>query len=330
MAKQIGNPRVVIRTGRTQSFRKIASSERSYLVRASSKDDVRSVLAEGILKEFYKKNLSQSALSINERRLKMRELIPMDQEIFIATGMNRLQGKKASTRMLDDWWKVRMGMPLHRSHSHQLFITNMHWDKGEGKKESLGHFCFGIRKRGGDTAKDVIFDFRAPWDHDRRARFTEALNLHNRLKLEGMTLNLYDWFYTQTERRNCYVNLWFLPIFEEQLSLLHDFSARDEWHRAGNFRVGKKNCASLGGHFLNLILPIGEKIKGRDNIFDYPVQTRQAVVDRFSKNSILIELTNMTQKLGHTPTNKSALQPALPSRKGSRPYRFLLKNPRIN
>jgi hypothetical protein len=175
-----------------------------------------------------------------------------------------------------------------------------------------------------------MFDFRAPWPYDRRARFTEAPNIHNRLKLERTTPNLYDWFYTQTEHRNCYINMWAVPIFEEQLTLLREIINRSEVVQAGNFRVGKKNCASLGTHFLDRILPFGEGVERGVQLIDYPVKTAQFVAKRFSDNANYVNLTNITKKLGRTPTSKSKLHPAEPSRTRSRGFRLLQKNPGLN
>lgn len=330
MARQIGNPLVVMKSGDGPSFRKKVFSKQSYIVHASSREQASKVLAKGILTDFYRKNLSQSSLSINEKRLKMKELIPMTEEIFISTGTNRLMGKRASTQLLDAWWKVRMGMPLRRNYSHQLLIVNQHWERKEGKKTTWGHFCFALRKRGGDPNGDTMFDFRAPWPYDRRARFTEAPNIHNRLKLEGTTVNLYDWFHTQTQYRNCYINMWAVPIHEEQLTLLQALSDRDEKHQAGNFRVGKKNCASMGAHYLDRILPFGEGIERKVELIDLPVKTGQLTVKRFADKNISVKISNITRKLGRTPTCKSELRPAGPSRATCRSFRLLRNNPEIN
>jgi hypothetical protein len=71
----------------------------------------------------------------------------MDQEIFVTLGVQKLSGKRTSSHLLDAWWKVRMGLPLQRNHSHQLLITNQHWEKDKGDRQTFGHFCFALKKR---------------------------------------------------------------------------------------------------------------------------------------------------------------------------------------
>ena len=333
MAKQFGNPVIIVKAGKTPALRPKTSAKKTYLLRvpegSTSGASVRRILAAEILRDFYRKNLSLHALSVNELRLRVREIIPMNEEIFLHTGIPRLLGRQTGDRVLDAWWKVRMGLPLRPDRTNQLVIVNLHWERPPGKKTTLGHFCFGIRRRGGDPDGDILFDFRAPWPYHRKPRFTEAVNIHNRLKLEIMTFNFYDWLYTQTEYRNCYVNLWFVPVYQEQLILLHQYAEQKNHPNAGNFRVGKKNCASLGAHYLDRILPIGEGIEKRNGPYDFPVHTGQIVVKRFTNKAHFVKVPNITKKL-RTPTAKSELHPALPSRRGSIPFRFLLKDPAIN
>jgi|GEM_PF-785891 len=340
MASQSGNPKVMVESGKQSKKRRVSGEVFSagltaYQVRVpegkTSRGEVRRLLAREILSDFYQKNLTRSALSINEKRLKMAEIIPMNREIFMAAGMNRLRGERAPTPLLDAWWKTRMGMPLHPDRRHQLIVVNLHADKGDGKVRSLGHFCFGYRERGGAPQQDTMFDFRAPWYLDRKPGKIEALNLHNRLKLEVTIENLYDWLYTQTEFRNCLVKMWFIPVYEEQFALLRDFARRGEGAQAGNFRAGKKNCASLGARFFERILPIRDHLEGGSRIFDFPVKTAKWVVKCYPpQKTIYVKIDNVTQEHGHKPTYKSEIHAALPSRSGSRCFRLLAEIPGIN
>jgi hypothetical protein len=270
--------------------------------------------------------LSQDALTENEVRLNMGELIPMSRPLFLEIGHCQLTGKSCGNCVHDSWWRVRTGLKLKESCDHLLAITALELEDPE--ENSFGHFAFALRKRGGDCKSDSIFDFRAPWYEDRRPRFTEAPNIHNVLKLKGVRVNLYDWLYTQTEYRNCHVSMHFVKVHEEQIAILKAFNGNV--HEAGNFRVFKKNCASLGVQFINRILPLDEEIKGEDALADLPLKIRDATVEHFGGSLKELRVENMTLKVGRTPTNKSEIKPAQPSCKGCRPFKALSKVAEIN
>lgn len=270
--------------------------------------------------------LDERALSEVETRLNMGELIPMSRSTFFKVGHCRLAGRQTGDCVQDAWWNVRTGVSLTESCDHLLAITNLEWDDPD--KYSHGHFAFALRKRRGSPSKDTIYDFRAPWYEDRRPRFTEAPNIHNVLKLRGLQENLYDWLYTQTEYRNSHVTMSFTRIHKEQIALLRAY--KGNVHDAGNFRVFKKNCASLGTQFLNRLLPLDEEIRGEDSFADLPTRAHKASVDAFGGAVEAVEIKNHTLEAGNDPTSKSELHAAQPSRAASRPYRKLMEVAEIN
>ncbi len=270
--------------------------------------------------------LSQDALTENEVRLNMGELIPMSLPLFMKVGHCQLAGKSCGNSTHDSWWRVRTGMKLAESSNHLLAITTLELE--DPKENSFGHFAFALRKRGGDCSKDSVYDFRAPWYEDRRPRFSEAPNFHNVLKLKGVRANLYDWLCTQTEYRNCHVSMHFVKVHEEQIAILKAFNG--SIHEAGNFRILKKNCASLGVQFINRILPLDEAIKGENAFADFPLKVRDATVEHFGGSLKEFRVDNFTLKLGRTPTNKSEIRAASPSCKECRPFKVLSKVPEIN
>ncbi|MDF1737707.1 MAG: hypothetical protein P1U86_01005 [Verrucomicrobiales bacterium] len=294
----------------------------------ASDAEVRSLIAKGLANRFFSKVVSQSARNWNEKKLNMDELVEMNRGIFLDLAGKRLTGVPVADPVLNAWWDVRMGNRLKPRRDHHLVIINIHYDY-KGEKESAGHFCFALRERGGDPDGDVLFDFRAPWREDRVPRVTEAVNIHNRLKLKAFTENLYDWIYTQTEYRNCYVNLWFLPVMEEQKILLDNFAASGEPHQAGSFRVFRKNCASLGLRFYGRIQAFSNPAPHGGLFSDMPVLAAARIVDQF-ENAPMLVVPNLTDKRGRTPTARSKVRQALPSRAGSPGFKILAAEPEVN
>lgn len=288
--------------------------------------DVDRALRSHFLEIAWEDFLDDDNLTFYEERLNVEELIPMDRHEFFRIGHCRLAGCSTGDRARDAWWKVRMDEPLNPSRDHLLAMTALVWDDPD--KETFGHFSFVLRRRGGCPDGDLVFDFRAPWLLDRRPRFTEAPNFHNRLKLRTWKENLYDWIYTQTEFRNCHIRIQFVETCEEQVTLLRSF---DGEQHAGNFRVLKKNCASLGLQTLNRIIPLDERIKGEHKIADLPFKTYENAIEKFGAidlEEIFIE--NVTQEQGNEFTSKTALREARPSRGSSRGYSILQKIAVIN
>ncbi|MEM7697817.1 MAG: hypothetical protein AAF236_05375 [Verrucomicrobiota bacterium] len=298
-----------------------------FKVSAGAAND-RRALAALIAADFYDRTLAPQNRIFFEKRLLLEELIPMDRERFVQLATDRLIGVPGGSAVESAWWNVRMGVTGQYSRSHQLALINLHIPV-DGDRESLGHFCFAIRRRGGDSERDTTFDFRAPWYEDRRPRFTEAPNVHNKLKISAVSSNFYDWLYTQTEYRNCYVKLFFVPITTDQLTILQTIRDRDPVHFAGNFRVGHKNCASLGLLFLDRLYPISEPILAGGGIADKPVPTREKALSRFP-DPIPARLETVTELRGRTQTSKSKIHRALPSRGSSDVFRQLRAVPGIN
>jgi hypothetical protein len=256
----------------------------------------------------------------------MGELIPISREDFFRIGRCRLTKRTCGNQTEDDWWEVRMDLPLTESVSHLLAITTLQWD--DPTKKSFGHYAFSLRKRGGNERSDSLYDFRAPWDLDRRPRPVEANNLQGELKIRALRENLYDWLYTQTEFRNNHVKMSFLKINEEQISLLRILDERA--HEAGDFRVLKKNCASLGRQIINRILPLDKQVPGDYAWADLPFQACDETIKLFGGALSEVEILNVTRERGHNPTSRSDLHPAAPSRSASRPFQMLKAVPEIN
>ncbi len=291
--------------------------------------EVQHEAAEALARKFFRLVLNPNNLSTYEKRMKMGELIPMDEEVFVELAREQLLEGSSSEDVRNAWWTVRMGLPGTPDPGRRLVILNQHFDHN-GEKETHGHFCFGIRKEGGDPNEDRVYDFRAPWFEDRNPRLTEAVNLHGRLQLSGFTENMYDWLYTQTEYRNCYVNLWFLPVTQEQVKLLSYFWKRGEPHVAGDFRPFRKNCASLGLLFYDRILPINtELIAARAPSVDLPVAVAEKIVEPVDE-AVFYLLPNVTDERGREPTAKSFVHTPQPSRASSRPFRKLATVPGAN
>ncbi|MEM7697818.1 MAG: hypothetical protein AAF236_05380, partial [Verrucomicrobiota bacterium] len=191
-----------------------------------------------------------------ERRLRLDELIPVSREEFVSWSGRRLSGERLADPLADAWWTIRTGAVQRADQTHDLLLINLHTQFLEPKKkESAGHFCFGIRNRGGDANGDLVFDFRAPWYLDSSPTIPDALNFDNSLQIRAFSANLYDWLYTQTSIRGCYVKIWFVPISVEQRTLLEGIADVDSIHAGGPFKPARKNCASLGLLFLDRLSP---------------------------------------------------------------------------
>lgn len=294
-----------------------------------SREAIRDRLARGLAGRFYSRVLDPAIRGFNERKLNMVEFVEMDGGQFVEFAGMRLVGKKASEPIRDIWWNVRMGNDLTPASDHHLVAINLHYDHKDEQTDTVGHFCFALRERGGAADGDVLFDFRAPWYEDREPRTTEAVNIHNRLKLSGTTENLYDWIYTQTEYRHCYVRLWFLPVAKEQMALLNHFAGTGLPHAAGNFRAFRKNCASLGLKFYDRIQPLTHPAPHGGRFADMPVLAATRVVERFAEVP-LIEIPNVTDKRGREPTAKSKVFLSKPTRKLSPSFQIIASDRRVN
>ncbi|MDF1823063.1 MAG: hypothetical protein P1U68_00385 [Verrucomicrobiales bacterium] len=292
-------------------------------------EEVSEKAAEVLAKAFHRKVLSRESLNWHERRLRLDGLFISEKSDFIQLATRKLTAGEAPDPWLDAWWKVRMGLPQTPDPSHDLMVINLHYDHF-GKKTTKGHFCFGLRSKGGDADGDLLFDFRAPWSLDRPPRATEGLNLHNRLLLSATVENLYDWLYTQTEYRHCYVECWFLPVSKEQVTLLHHIAERPVAHEAGQFRAFRKNCASLGLGFLHRLQPIGTPLPLGRGVADIPTVAARKIVEGMEEEPPYFLLENVTHQRGRQPTAKSTIHRAQPSRVSSRAFRLLRTVPEVN
>lgn len=285
--------------------------------------------AETLAKVFHQKVMARESRHWHERRLGLDGLFLPDKSTFLDLAERKLTGRRATEPWLDAWWKVRMGLPQTPDSSYDLVMINLHYDHF-GEKTTNGHFCFGLRKKGGDAENDLLFDFRAPWGLDRPPRFTEGLNLHNRLLLSATVENLYDWLYTQTEYRHCYVDCWFLPVSKEQIILLKHIAARPVAHEAGQFRAFRKNCASLGLGFLHRLEPIGTPLPLGRGVADIPTVAAKRILEDLEEEPPYYRLENVTHERGREPTAKSDIHRARPSRSASRAFRLLRTIPEAN
>lgn len=284
--------------------------------------------ADQALKDFFLKRIWNSyfapqALSDRAVSLMMEELIPLSQNEFFRIGRCKLAGQSAG-ELQDTWWKVRMGYPLKPSETHQLTVCSLAW--AESTTLSQGHFCFAIRKRGGDPDGDFIMDFRAAWYEDRRPRASEGFNLDGDLNLRAYRENFYDWLYTQDEIRNCNISLRFAQIAPEQICLLKAFGDRDR--DSGAYRLIRKNCSSLGSLFINQLLPIDQPLQYTHVIADYPDRVNDATIKRFGGEIAALEYPSIADSENFSNANPT--QRAKPSREKSRVYQLLLKEPSIN
>lgn len=299
------------------------------LLRGGDDEDVSVKAAEVLAKAFHRKILSRQSLNWHEKRLRIDSLFLEEEADFVELATTQLTSGKVAAPWMDAWWKVRMGLPQTPDANHDLILINLHYDHF-GEKTTSGHFCFALRRKGGDSERDTLFDFRAPWDLDRPPRMTEGLNLHNRLLLSAAAENLYDWLYTQTEYRHCYVECWFLPVSKEQVTLLRHIAERPVLHEAGQFRAFRKNCASLGLAFLHRLEPIGTPLPLGRGIADIPTVVTRNVIDNLDDEPPYFLLENVTHKRGREPTAKSTIHRAEPSRGTSRAFRLLRTIPEAN
>ena len=304
-SRRVYRPRVVI----TSSSRKGNSEALDALARAMSE-------------RFFDEVIARKNLTRHEKLIEMQELIPMTREQFTRMSTKRLMSQKGYPDWFETWWQIRMGLPLHQDPDHQLLVINLHYDREDGKQRA-GHFALGIREVGGNPNRDLAFDFRAEWYLDRRATLIEALNLNNELPLRGYSKNLYDWLYTQTEYRNCHADLWFLPIYREQVRMLRHFVEEVGVHESGQFKPVRRNCTTLGLAFLDRLKPFRSELPLGKGIADIPTTAAYRYVEPY--NAPHFRLTNYTDDRGRKPTVKSKILPASPSRAASRPYRELRK-----
>ncbi|MDF1656833.1 MAG: hypothetical protein P1U58_04430 [Verrucomicrobiales bacterium] len=295
----------------------------------SSDKSIAENAAQIFAEAFHEKVLSRENRNWHERRLGLDKILIPEEDDFVALAERKLLGRPAEEPWLDAWWKVRMGLPQTPDRSHHLILINLHYDHF-GKKTTNGHFCFALRRKGGSPEGDMLFDFRAPWDLNRSPRFTEGLNLHNRLLLSAIVENLYDWLYTQTEYRHCYVECWFLPISKEQVTLLKHIGDRPVIHEAGHFRAFRKNCASLGLGFLHRLEPIGTPLPLGRGVADIPTVAARRILDEFEEEPPYFRLKNVTHERDREPTAKSTIHRALPTRSSSRAFRLLQTVPEAN
>ncbi|MEM6278922.1 MAG: hypothetical protein AAF733_05540 [Verrucomicrobiota bacterium] len=284
--------------------------------------EVAETAATTLATAFYREVLSRESLHWHERRLRLDEIFRFEEASFVALAVNKLQGRPAREPWLDAWWTVRMGMAQSLDPRHRKVLILLHYDHF-GEKTTTGHFCFGLRRVGGNANGDVLFDFRAPWFEDRQPRLTEAINLHNRLPLSITTSNLYDWLYTQTEYRHCYVDCWFLPVSKEQVVLLRHLSTSPVVHEAGQFRAFRKNCASLGLGLLHRLEPIGTPLPLGKGVADIPTVSARKYLENRGGEPTFVRLENVTHERGREATAKSEIHHAQPSRETSRAFRLL-------
>ncbi|MEM9281119.1 MAG: hypothetical protein AAGA96_04775 [Verrucomicrobiota bacterium] len=286
-------------------------------------------VATAAAREFYRRVLDSSNRSRYEKRMNMGELVPMDEETFVEIARRRLLGRPADQAIHNAWWTVRMGAVGIPARGHRLLIVNIHLDK-DGEGETHGHFCFGIRRNGGDPDGDRLYDFRAPWELVRRPKITEAVNVDDSLQLQGFSENLYDWLYTQTEYRFCYVRMWALPVNREQIALLDAFSRDGAPFQAGPFRPFRKNCASLGALFYDRIRPINEAlVTSRGPSIDFPKKVAAEIIET-ELNPPLLMISNVTDDRGREATASSHIYQPQPSRASSRPFQKLAAHPDFN
>ena len=280
-------------------------------------------LASVLLDDFYSRVLSLEERSWHERRMNLAEFVPISRETFIKLGSRRLQKGKSGIPWFDAWWTIRMGLRQTPAPSHHLVIICLKYDF-DGKKDSLGHFCFALRKRGGDAQRDIVFDFRAPWYEDRTPTLIEGMNSGNKLEpITAYTSNFYDWLYTQTSYRHCYVQMWFLPVSREQTTVLRYFDEKIQPHDAGEFKGIRKNCASLGMAFVDRLGPLSEPVSLGSGLADIPSQTADRIVEERGGDFPFFELENNTHESGREPTAKSKIHRARPTRASSRSFRTL-------
>lgn len=294
------------------------------IVRGFESDaELQRVLAESYSRRFFREMLDSENLSRYERRMKMGELIELSEDEFVALSKRMLTGGSAGAPYLDAWWTVRMGLPQTPDREHHLLVTIIHTGKeAERRIESMGHISLGLRHRSGQANRDFIVDFRAPWELDRPPTPLEGFNFGNSLKLAGFSENLYDWLYTQTAHRGCYVKVWALPISREQTTILRHFDERIRVHEGGNFRALRKNCASLALLFYDRIQPVHQALAASPTVADLPLPNALRIVSEYD-DVPFASLSNVTEECGREPTAKSEIHRAVPTRASSQVFQKL-------
>ncbi len=293
-----------------------------------SRGEIATRASHALLDRFYDDIVSLESRSWHDRRFNLAELFPISPAQFRSHGAKWLQGGRSGVAWFDAWWIVRMGLPQTHDPGNHITLTLLQYDH-DGEKDTLGHLCFGLRQRGGNEETDLQLDFRAPWYVDRQPRKTEGLNIHKVLILEGYALNLYDWLYTQTEYRQCYVSLWFLPTSREQVTILRHFEREVGVHDAGYFRAFRKNCASLALAYLHRLGPFSEPSPLGKGLADIPVKKVDSVLEKYG-DVPYYRLENVTDERGREPTAKSRIYRAQPTRGSSRAFRLLRTIPEVN
>ena len=217
-----------------------------------------------------------------------------------------------------------MGRKLTWSEDYLLSLNTLVW--AESKRIPHGHFAFAIRKRGGAADSDTVFDFRAPWELDRRTEPRDVFG--EEMLLRSYSENYYDWLWTHTARRHCGVVSSFVRICEEQIILLQAY--RGKIHDVRQYELLKGNCASIGLQVLNRILPLDKRLPRENSIMDLPVRKIRIAEDAFGGVVAVVEHQSTTLQQGRQLTHKNQTLPAEPDRRTSLPFRNLLKVKEIN
>lgn len=268
--------------------------------------------------------LSTSSLTRNEVELNMEELIPMNRATFLAIGRIRMSGQLTGSALHDAWWNVRMGEELTISKKHLLSLNSIVWAEGTGNQ--FGHLAIAVRRRGGSADCDYILDFRAPWELDRRSELKDLLTYN--LDLIGIRENYYDWLSTQTRYRHCDVTSTFVRVHHEQLLLLEAYSR--EIHNAGEYRILKGNCGSLGVEVLNRLLPLDRRIPREDSFADLPDKKISLAVPCFGGPVSVVENKSVTLQIGRKIRHRNDSVPAEPSRSKNTCFLKFSRVPEIN
>lgn len=301
----------------------------------TSQESLSQLLARPLLQTFHNEVLDLESRTKFCQSLLMAELFPVSESEFLTLGSKVLTSGSSGVSWFDNWWKVRMGLPLTRSRDHHLLLINLQMDD-PGFQSSTGHFCLGLRKNQGDPANDVVIEFRAPWYLDRIPTLREGMNFEDTLPLQAYPENLYDWLHTQTELRNNNARIRFLPIAEEQVTLFEDFLVRERVHDAGQYRPLRGNCASLGLIFAHRLQPIDTPLLLGKGLADLPFRCTDRLLKQYreregrSEPFAMFSLDSVTRDKGREPTAKSFIHPAVPSRKQSRAFQELLSWENMN
>lgn len=281
-------------------------------------------LIDYFLEKVWQEYLSPSVQTSAERKYDMKELIPMSRADYYRIGRIHLAGKKTDCAVENAWWKVRMGCPLTESKDYLLSFNNLSWAEKDGLAH--GHYCFALRKRGGDPDGDMIFDFRAPWTLDRRTAAKDMFD--ESITLQSYHENYYDWLATQTTVRHCDIFATFVPVSEEQVILLKAY--KGGVHKASRYRLFKSNCASLGLQFTNRLLPLDERIPGENSILDFPARKISVATGNFGETVADIGIDSTTLEKRSEFTHKNKTLRARPSRRKCESFLLLKQVAAIN